>query len=38
MLYSSNALEQRAILDAAARICAAARTAPKTKGLSLIHI
>lgn len=33
MLYSSNELEQRAILDAAARICAAARTAPKTKGM-----
>ncbi len=33
MLYTSQELEQRAILDAAARICAAARTAPKTMGM-----
>ena len=32
MRYSSEELEQRAVLDAAARMCAAARTAPKTKG------
>ena len=33
MLYTSLELENRAALDAAARICAAARTAPKTKGM-----
>lgn len=33
MLYTSKELEQRAILEAASRICAAARTAPKTKGM-----
>lgn len=33
MLYTSQELENRAALDAAARICAAARTAPKTKGM-----
>ena len=33
MLYTSQELENHAALDAAARICAAARTAPKTKGM-----
>lgn len=33
MLYTSQELEQRAVLDTAARMCAAARTAPKTKGM-----
>ena len=32
MLYTAKELEERAALDAAARMCAAARTAPKTKG------
>lgn len=32
MLYKAKELEERAALDAAARMCAAARTAPKTKG------
>ena len=33
MLYTAEEMENRAILDAAARICAAARTAPKTRGM-----
>ena len=36
MLYQSNEMEQKAILDAAALICAAARTAPKAKGMDNI--
>ena len=31
MIYSAKDMETRAALDAAARMCAAARTAPKTK-------
>ena len=37
MLYNSDDMEMRAALDAAARICAAARTAPKAKGIDRIH-
>ena len=37
MLYNSKDMEARAALDAAARICAAARTAPKAKGIDHIH-
>lgn len=33
MIYSSKDMESRAVLDAAARVCAAARTAPKTRGM-----
>ena len=33
MIYSAKDMETRAALDAAARMCAAARTAPKTKGM-----
>ena len=33
MIYSAKDMETRATLDAAARMCAAARTAPKTKGM-----
>ena len=33
MQYSSNEMEQRAVLEAASRMCAAARTAPKAKGM-----
>ena len=33
MLYTAEEMENRAILEAAARICAAARTAPKTRGM-----
>ena len=33
MIHTSAEMEMRAVLDAAARICAAARTAPKAKGL-----
>ena len=33
MLYSSEEMERRAVLETAARMCAAARTAPKTKGI-----
>ena len=36
MLYDSHEMEQKAILDAAALICAAARTAPKAKGIDNI--
>ena len=32
MIHTSAEMEMRAVLDAAARICAAARTAPKAKG------
>ena len=40
MIYSSKDMESRAVLDTVAKVCAAARTAPKTRGmdLSLIHI
>ena len=37
MLYNSEDMETRAALDAAARMCAAARTAPKAKGIDRIH-
>lgn len=33
MIYSSEDMESRAVLDAAARICASIRTAPKTRGM-----
>ena len=33
MFYSSRDMEQHAVLDTAARMCAAARTAPKTRGM-----
>ena len=33
MIYSSKDMESRAVLDTAAKICAAARTAPKTRGM-----
>ena len=33
MIYSSEDMQTRAVLDTAARICAAARTAPKTRGM-----
>ena len=36
MLYQSNEMEEKAILEAAALICAAARTAPKAKGMDNI--
>lgn len=37
MIYNSKELELRAALDAAARVCAAARTAPKARGIDHIH-
>lgn len=37
MLYNSEEMEMRAALEAAARVCAAARTAPKAKGVDRIH-
>lgn len=37
MLYTSEQLERQAVLEAAARIVAAARTAPKTKGVDQIR-
>ena len=37
MFYNSEEIERRAVLDAAARVCAAARTAPKACGIDNIH-
>jgi len=37
MLYSSEEMERRAVLETAARMCAAARTAPKTKGMDYLE-
>ena len=37
MLFNSEDMETRAALNAAAEICAAARTAPKAKGIDRIH-
>ncbi len=37
MTYSSAEMEMRAVLNAAAQICAAARTAPKARGIDVIR-
>lgn len=37
MIYQSNELEEKAVLQIAANMCAAARTAPKAHGKDLIH-
>lgn len=37
MLYESRSMEEMAVLNAAAGMCAAARTAPKTRGKDTIH-
>lgn len=37
MIYHSEEMERRAALEAAARVCAAARTAPKACGVDRIH-
>lgn len=37
MLYESKHMEEMAVLNAAAGMCAAARTAPKTRGKDTIH-
>lgn len=37
MIYNSKAIEEQAILNAAAKICAAARTAPKGKGIDYLE-
>jgi len=37
MIYKSQTIEEQAVLNAAAKICAAARTAPKGKGLDYIE-
>ena len=37
MIYNFEDMESRAALEAAARVCAAARTAPKAKGIDNIH-
>ena len=37
MRYDSDEMERQAILAAAARMCAAARTAPKAKGATRIY-
>ena len=37
MIYNSEDMEMRAALEAAARVCAAARTAPKACGVDRIH-
>ena len=36
MQYSAQQMEEQAVLAAAAKMCAAARTAPKAKGLDRI--
>ena len=36
MIYTSSEMEQSAVLQAAALMCAAARTAPKAKGMDNI--
>ncbi|MDD3229476.1 MAG: hypothetical protein PHE09_09700 [Oscillospiraceae bacterium] len=35
MIYQSEQMEERAVLQTAARMCAAARTAPKAHGKSI---
>lgn len=37
MVYNAEDMEMRATLEAAARVCAAARTAPKARGIDTIH-
>lgn len=37
MIYRSQEIEQSVALETAKRMCVAARTAPKTKGMDLIH-
>ena len=37
MIYNSEDMEMKAALDAAARVCAAARTAPKACGIDHMH-
>lgn len=37
MLYQSEYMEEQAILQTAARMCAAARTAPKAYGKDTLH-
>lgn len=37
MLYNSETMENQALLHAAAQMCAAARTAPKARGIDRIH-
>ena len=37
MIYNSEDMEMRAALEAAARVCAAARTAPKACGIDHMH-
>ena len=37
MIYQSEQMEKEAILQTAARMCAAARTAPKTRGVDDIY-
>ena len=36
MIYRSEQMEEQAVLQAAAQMCAAARTAPKAKGIDEI--
>lgn len=37
MIYQAKEMEQQGVLQTAARMCTAARTAPKTKGIDSIH-
>lgn len=37
MLYKSELLEEKAVLATAAKMCAAARTAPKAHGKDTLH-
>ena len=36
MIYESNKMEEQAVLQTAAKMCAAARTAPKSRGMDSI--
>lgn len=37
MIYTGDEMEKKAVLETAARMCAAARTAPKTRHIDGIH-
>lgn len=38
MIYNSNSMEENAALQTAAKMCAAARTAPKAHGKDTLHV
>jgi uncharacterized ferredoxin-like protein len=37
MIYTGDEMEKKAVLETASRMCAAARTAPKTRHIDGIH-